>query len=31
MTEAEAYDGLANGYRASKTFAVNYKKDLLKE
>ena len=22
MTEAEAYDGPANGYRASKTFAV---------
>ena len=23
MTEAEAYDGPANGYRASKTFAVS--------
>lgn len=31
MTEAEAYDGPANGYRASKTFAVNDVKALFKE
>ena len=31
MTEAEAYDGPANGYRASKTFAVGLNKDVSKE
>lgn len=30
MSEAEAYDGPANGYRASKTFAVSPNKRPLK-